>query len=809
MQLIRLHLVNFRLHADTAIDFGPGITAVVGPNGAGKSTLLEGIAWALYGTPAARGGRDSIRRLNAPARQPVRVEVWFALGGHEYHVVRRLAGAEMFRVGEDVPLANSHTTVTAQVATLLGMTREEFFNTYFTGQKELAVLAALGPAERGRFLSRLMGYEKIRAAQERLRGIRTNLRGEVGGLEQGLEDPGALARHLEQTRRQLTDAQGRRDAAARRLEAADAHWRTLTPQWEAARAARERALSLQGELGMARQQVEESTREFERLDRELADALLAQQRLQVLLPMLNEAETVQEEFAALDRAAEAAGRKRILAGQLAETAAQLAELETRLQELADAPEILARADADRARVEGEHAAVRDRVQEVRTTWVRDRQDAETRHRTLQDQYRQMKEDLETLVTRGPDGVCPTCTRPLGEEYDVVVGTITRQLEEIASNGKFLQQRVQQLAAEPAELGELDAREADLRHAVEEARQALVRAEALAVERKRVEADRNRLQDRKRELEATVAALPDAYDVDRHDTLRVRLRELQATVVEGTALRVRADRAEDLGEAVQRVERDVTEREQRVAELERALTEAGHDEARYREVEREHAAADVERREAQLLVTRTDGDVKVGEAAVAEAVRRQEERDQREQRIRELRHRLLVHDALDEALDQLRQELNARLRPDISEVASTFLAELTDGRYQELNLDEQYRIVVSEDGVPKPVISGGEEDIANLVVRLAISQLVAERAGQPLSLLVLDEIFGSLDEGRRENVVNLLRGLAARFPQIILISHIEGIRDGVDRVLRVVVDERQGSATVTDDDPLPMAEDAAA
>ena len=50
-----------------------------------------------------------------------------------------------------------------------------------------------------------------------------------------------------------------------------------------------------------------------------------------------------------------------------------------------------------------------------------------------------------------------------------------------------------------------------------------------------------------------------------------------------------------------------------------------------------------------------------------------------------------------------------------------------------------------------MISGGEEDIANLALRLAISQMIAERAGQPLSLLVLDEIFGSLDEDRRHAV----------------------------------------------------------
>ena len=59
--------------------------------------------------------------------------------------------------------------------------------------------------------------------------------------------------------------------------------------------------------------------------------------------------------------------------------------------------------------------------------------------------------------------------------------------------------------------------------------------------------------------------------------------------------------------------------------------------------------------------------------------------------------------------------------------------MSDGRYHELDLDEQYRLTIIEDGLPKPVISGGEEDVANLVLRVAISQMVSERAGAPLSL----------------------------------------------------------------------------
>lgn len=155
----------------------------------------------------------------------------------------------------------------------------------------------------------------------------------------------------------------------------------------------------------------------------------------------------------------------------------------------------------------------------------------------------------------------------------------------------------------------------------------------------------------------------------------------------------------------------------------------------------------------------------------------------------------IHDELDRAFTDLRTDLNFQLRPELSELASSFLSDLTDDRYSQLELDDQYNIIILEDGIPKPVISGGEEDLANLVLRLAISQMIAERAGQSFSLLVLDEVFGSLDAARRESVIELLRRLQDRFEQVILITHIESVRDGVDRVITVRYDQESGSSVV--------------
>ncbi len=192
MQINRLRLVNFRQHENTELELGAGLTGIVGPNGAGKTTLLEAIAWAMYGMPAARGSRETIRRRGAPPRAKVEVEVEFSLGPHNYRVLRTLNSAELYQDGDPAPVANSLGSVTERVVRLLGMTRDEFFNTYFTGQKELAVMAAMSAPERAQFLSRVLGYERIRAAQDRLKEKRSALRARLEALRASLPDVAEL-----------------------------------------------------------------------------------------------------------------------------------------------------------------------------------------------------------------------------------------------------------------------------------------------------------------------------------------------------------------------------------------------------------------------------------------------------------------------------------------------------------------------------------------------------------------------------------------------------------------------------------------
>ncbi|HKP15814.1 MAG TPA: SMC family ATPase, partial [Gemmatimonadaceae bacterium] len=182
MRLNSLRLTNFRQHCDTFVTFDTGLTGIIGANGSGKSTLLEAIAWALYGQDAARGKKETLRSLRAGPNARVKVELDFELGGHRYRVERGLTTAELYLDGSDAPIANSLTGVTDLLRRRLGMSRDEFFNTYFTGQKELDVMAAMAPSERAQFLSRVLGYERLRTAQRLVRERARLLAAEAAGV---------------------------------------------------------------------------------------------------------------------------------------------------------------------------------------------------------------------------------------------------------------------------------------------------------------------------------------------------------------------------------------------------------------------------------------------------------------------------------------------------------------------------------------------------------------------------------------------------------------------------------------------------
>jgi exonuclease SbcC len=797
MQIERLHLVNFRQHEDTDIVFGPGLTGIIGPNGAGKTTLLEAVAWVLYGAEAARGTRETIRRRGAGARAPVRVELEFVLGAHRYRVQRTLNGAELYQDADPAPIANSLASVTERVNRLLGMTREEFFNTYFTGQKQLAVMAAMKPVERAQFLSRVLGYDRLQRAQERLRERRVGVRARLQAVEAMLSDLEALAVEEARVRERLETAAGAESAARAAFEQAEARRAIAEPEWLTMQQLRERVGSLEGDLRLAEHRVSAARETFSQFDRELVGANEAKSSLEALRPRLEPLEALRAERQRLDELAGLYAKRQVAQAQLEETRASLQTVRTRAAKLppADAVEQAREAIAERQKqVETADEACKER----RSTWDRDLQDARTKRETLRDQYRDLKEQLDRITQAGPEGACPTCARPLGAEYNNVLGMLDRQMQEVLFNGNYFKARIDQLASEPAELQELERHRSEAERALAEAVGQLGRLLAQAQEGPALRADQGRLEARAAELEKEAQLGPANYDPNRHAEVRRLVEDLDPLALQAERLRAAADRAEKLVQDAEAADRALSQHEAEVRAIREQLAALGFREDAFHATRAGWEAAERERREAELVIVRARAEHQAAEEAMRTVVRRRDERARREEDARQAARELALLNELDRAFTDLRTDLNQQLRPDLSELASGFLRDLSSGRYAELELDEDYVATIIEAGEPKPVISGGEEDIANLALRLAISQMIADRAGQPLSLLVLDEIFGSLDEEHRGAVVDLLRSLADRFPQVVLITHIEAVREGFDRVIRVDFDIDKGAARVRDE-----------
>ncbi|HYT82674.1 MAG TPA: SMC family ATPase, partial [Gemmatimonadales bacterium] len=543
MKLHRLRLVNFRQHADTEIVFGDGITGIIGPNGSGKTSLLEAIAWAIYGNPAARGDRDSIRNLRAKPRTGVRVELEFGLGSHQYRVERGLNNAELYQDG--TLAANSLKEVTTRLERVLGMTHDEFFNTYFTGQKELAVLADASRPERAAFLSRVLRHEQLTLAQERIRERRNALGHEVDGLETGLPPRAELQAERRGAEERLAGARraaAGEDKARRRAEAALGE---EEPRWQQWVARRERTLSLEGDQRVAEQAVVVARQEFQRLDKEMAEALAAREELRKLEAEVAPISRLKAELAELDRLQEEEAARRAEQAQLAELARTVAALDRRIAELAGAAAALERAERDAQALVARLEAADRAAEEQQATWVREKEYAGTRRAELLKQYDEVKEQRDKIERLGPEGECPTCRRPLGAEHAAVLGVLDRQLQAIVDDGKYFRQRIEQLAQPPAAVTQAEAARDAVR---EESRRASERAgtvRAEAEERTRLEADRARATRRAEELERRVAARPTGYDAARHDAVRTELTRLEPVALQAATLAARAERAEIL------------------------------------------------------------------------------------------------------------------------------------------------------------------------------------------------------------------------------------------------------------------------
>jgi exonuclease SbcC len=146
-------------------------------------------------------------------------------------------------------------------------------------------------------------------------------------------------------------------------------------------------------------------------------------------------------------------------------------------------------------------------------------------------------------------------------------------------------------------------------------------------------------------------------------------------------------------------------------------------------------------------------------------------------------------------------------PDIEDRANELLARLTGGEMQvrfqtqkQLKsrdaLAETLDIQISDRSGERPYenFSGGEQFRVNFAIRLALSQILAKRAGARLQTLIVDEGFGSQDPNGRQRLVESIHAIQDDFARILVITHIDELRDAFPT--RIEVEKRPSGSVVT-------------
>ncbi|MBE2270906.1 MAG: SMC family ATPase, partial [Anaerolinea sp.] len=127
-------------------------------------------------------------------------------------------------------------------------------------------------------------------------------------------------------------------------------------------------------------------------------------------------------------------------------------------------------------------------------------------------------------------------------------------------------------------------------------------------------------------------------------------------------------------------------------------------------------------------------------------------------------------------------------PELEATANRLLARMTDGRMslsmntqrekKDGGMAETLEIQIADELGTRPyeMFSGGEAFRINFAIRIALSQMLARRAGAHLRTLFIDEGFGTQDDEGRNKLVEAIIAVQDEFAIILVVTHIEELRD---------------------------------
>lgn len=730
---LRLELTNFLAYRNPApLDFtGIHVAVLTGENGAGKSSLLDALTWTLWGRARAKTDAELVHQ----GQSEMRVVFTFALRDQLYRVTRAKrakggGGVLTFEAADAQGKWYSISEATIpktqdKIIRVLRLTYDTFVNSVYLMQGQADEFTGKKPTERKQVLADILGLQQWEAYEARAKDRLKAIDLELAGLEAVLREIEAeLARRVDYEH-ELVEAQARALDVNTRLREAEAGWAAIDQ-------ARQMMMNLQKQDDDLTRRIRDAEHELNTLTAELKEA----QARADTASLLNQIEAVQARLAKLDELDQHREQVSVTRQQAGERAAEL------------------RGQNESA--EAEANALKKRLETLNADLALARKRMTDAAAAEQNKLKQRALTLETTT----DPRCPTCGQPLTDNARLqIIGELNTELE---ARGAHLL----------AELAELEAGRthsaAELNTDIETRREQYRQNQVLL----------KKLADEQAALDKSLKQLGD--DLRERPTLVKQLAEYQSALVNAGEAKIR------IAALVERLARW-----QNALDLDRAQrlklnAEADQYTAILRDSAAKQTALDRLRQEDTLVKAKVMAAQQKLAALEGQVKQRDAKRAQHNQLAEERGLYLELREAFGKkGVPALMIEAAV---PEIESAANGLLARMTSGRMhvrfntqketQAGEVRETLDIQISDELGTRAYesYSGGEQFRVNFAIRVALSQLLARRAGTQMRTLIVDEGFGALDASGRERLVEAINAAQQNFERILVVTHIDELKD---------------------------------
>ncbi|MFL7812613.1 MAG: AAA family ATPase [Anaerolineales bacterium] len=819
------------------------LACITGENGAGKSSILDGITWALFGR--ARKHDESVINLDS---QRAEVSLVFEYEGNQYRVRRVNPRGEtkeldlFIRSDKDdsgSPVWNPLTERTMRetdqkIVDILRLDYESFVNASFFLQGEADQFTQHTPAARKKILSQILGLEiwetfRKRALDHRRKADSelNRLDGRLAEIEAELAEEDQRQQRLKDLETQLAEAQSKRQEAEKALEELQAALSTLEEQGKLVASMASHLEENQAQLARDEdkltQRVEEQA-EYQGILHQADTIQIAFQDWQAAQDSLAKWEATAEKFRESEIKRQeplmriAAEKARLLQEETSLLSLQ-GELERNLKRI---PELKTEKNKLLEQVEAAQKEIQERDRKVEELDLARQRQAEAKAenpRLFQEMQDLKKRILDLQEAEG--ALCPLCGQELSEEdRSLLIEDLQIQGKELGDryreNQATLKEADQVVKDLQLEITQLSLAESKLRSLQAEGDR--IDNQLAAINQQKSEWDKKQqgvlekvqaslkkesyAQDAKSELEKINTELKAiGYDAAEHDRVRdlanqgAAIQDKKAELDKAEAALKPLDREiSELREQLQKDRKSLQKEEKEYSQAKQRLENAQENAPETHQAER----ALLDRKENENILQRDVGAAQQKVAVLQSQKERQEELSaQRE----DIAHRIKGYQQLEGAFgkDGVPALLIEQALPNIEAKANQILDRLTGGDMSVRFITQRdYKSSSREDkketldiqirdqaGVRDyEMYSGGESFRINFAIRLALSHILAQRAGARLQTLVVDEGFGSQDSIGRQRLIEAINLVQGDFEKILVITHVEEIKEAFSTQLLV-------------------------